>query len=804
MRLLGLLVAQLRFVHIPDYLPRLAAVSINVGSGPASACRYTGRGTRFNAKDVSAKSRDADAPCQTICAVGPASGGKSCAICHPETMPDTDMRHLPDEDTGSLDAGEQEKGAPEVVDGQRRAPETWRARQAASAGHPGPSPGAKPDVAAPASGRESPLSGRRTSTPHAVHANPVRRALPTSQRRVAPSAEAMWPAKHDDHDHDIEEDYGWPSPPAEPARVGSLPWLDWKFSLILPIALTLVLATILWQITNQRELVRFSVQDSSTGNAIAGAQVQIGTSIYETNEAGGVTIERPGESSHIRVSADGYVAATNELGEDASEHQVVSLRPSSLIGQLVDSESGAPIEGASVSVFTREGSLRSTTRTDKSGAYRLEDVPEDAVLQVDAGAYGTHTQEVGDRLSLDIALVRTTAEGVVMDENGEPVQGAVVSAGDAMAVTSADGTFRIDGVRDGSELTITASGYERSTASVSDGRIADVALTPQVIKAVYANNSLLGTPGGLESLVEIANATEINAIVIDVKQDTVYFDSQVQFFQDAGTVRPIYDLETVLTMLDEHDIYAIARLVVFQDPLVAKARPDLAVHDVNGGLWVNVDGVAWVSAFNEELWDANIELAVEVINRGFDEVQYDYVRFPSDGDLSTADFGREYTADARQAAITEFMKRSHKAVNAAGGFLAADLFGFITLVDDEQNIGQRFSLLEPHLDYVCMMIYPSHFETGNIASAPGHPNDHPYETILESLQRAEALVPGSSAKFRPWLQDFSYGYNGLRDYTPDDVRAQIDAAEDFGTSGWMLWGDPFDVTVEALEPDPGA
>jgi len=123
----------------------------------------------------------------------------------------------------------------------------------------------------------------------------------------------------------------------------------------------------------------------------------------------------------------------------------------------------------------------------------------------------------------------------------------------------------------------------------------------------------------------------------------------------------------------------------------------------------------------------------------------------------------------------------------------------VTLVDDEQYIGQRFSQLEPYLDYICMMIYPSHFSEGNIASAPGHPNDYPYETIFESLERAEYNVPGSAAKFRPWLQDFDYW--GMRDYTPEDVRLQIDAAEDFGASGWMLWGNPFDVTIEALKPE---
>ncbi|MDQ3673809.1 MAG: putative glycoside hydrolase, partial [Gemmatimonadota bacterium] len=282
----------------------------------------------------------------------------------------------------------------------------------------------------------------------------------------------------------------------------------------------------------------------------------------------------------------------------------------------------------------------------------------------------------------------------------------------------------------------------------------------------------------------------------------VYYDTQVPLFVEADAVRQVYDVSEVLARLEENDIYAIARMVVFQDPLVAESRPDLAVRNEDtGDLWRNEMGVAWVNAFEEELWDANIALATEAVKLGFEEIQYDYVRFPSDGDLGPADFGQEYTAEARETAITEFVKRSSEAIHAVGGKLAVDLFGFVTLENDEQWIGQKFSKLEPYVDFVCMMIYPSHFEEGNIASAPGHPNDYPYETIMESLERAEANVPGSKAKFRPWLQDFSYGFNGLRDYEAEDVRAQIDAAEEFGASGWLLWGDPFNVTVEALQPE---
>ncbi len=583
-----------------------------------------------------------------------------------------------------------------------------------------------------------------------------------------------------------------------------LPWLDWKFSILLPVALLLILGTALWQLVNRPDMIELTVQNSSTGDAIAGAEVIVDGLAYASGDDGIATFERPGESTEVRVSADGFQPMSGEIGSATGDRQTVSLQLSTLAGRLSDETTGEPIAAANIAILDTGGNVVASTQTDDAGAYRLIDVPEGATVQIDAGVYGSLSQEVAGKTELNFPMALTMATGTVLNDAGEPLQGAVVRSGDVTAVSAGDGTYTLEGVSDGAEVGITAPGFEAATALVANGTVEQVQMAPQMVKAVYANVSLLTTDGGLDSLIEIANTTEINAIVIDVKEGSIFYDSQVEFFDQAGTIRPFYDLDAILARLAENDIYAIARVVVFQDPLVAEARPDLAVQDVNGGLWTNVDGVAWVSAFEEELWDANIALSVELIERGFKEVQYDYVRFPSDGDLSTADFGPEYTAENREAAITAFMERSHEAVNAAGGYLAADLFGFVTIVDEEQYIGQRFSALEPHLDFVCMMIYPSHFEEGNIASAPGHPNDYPYETIFESLERAEANAPGSSAKFRPWLQDFSYGFNGLRDYAPEDVRAQIDAAEEFGASGWMLWGDPFNVTVEALAEEPGA
>lgn len=549
-------------------------------------------------------------------------------------------------------------------------------------------------------------------------------------------------------------------------------------------------------------VLTISVRSSVTDGSIGGAVVQVGDNYYRADEEGMIRVGKPAPGTDVIVSMDGYRSMAGVVEDDSALDQVVSLQPAVVEGALTDSASGEPIGGASVDVIGGSGVVIASATTAEDGSYLLNNVPADGRIRIDAGDYGVVEEAVPAGMTADFALTLQVATGRVLDESGSPIQGAIVQSGNTTAVSTGDGTFEITGIGAGAPVKVMAAGFEDLEMSIPDTmQLADIQMTSQMIKGVYANYGALGSPDQLDNLIEIANTTEINAIVIDIKQDTIYYDSNVQFFRDAGTVNPIFDINEVIGKLKENNIYAIARLVVFQDPLVAEARPDLAVMDsATGGLWRNEMGVAWVSAFNEELWDANIALALEALEYGFDEIQYDYVRFPSDGDLRTAEFGRDYTAEAREAAITTFMQRSYEAIHAADGKLAADLFGFVTLVDDEQYIGQRFSALEPYLDYVCMMIYPSHFQEGNIASAPGHPNDYPYETILESLERAESLVPGSGAKFRPWLQDFNYG--GLRDYTAEDVRAQIDAAEEFGASGWMLWGDPFSVTVEALREEP--
>jgi hypothetical protein len=304
-----------------------------------------------------------------------------------------------------------------------------------------------------------------------------------------------------------------------------------------------------------------------------------------------------------------------------------------------------------------------------------------------------------------------------------------------------------------------------------------------VARAVYLNPTV-DDGYDLDRLLGLIDRTELNALVIDVKEEGVYVDTAVDLFLESGTVVPYYDVAAVLDALHAHDVYAIARQVVFKDTPLAEARPDLAVADTaTGGPWRDMNGVAWVNPFNKDVWAANIDLALELVGRGFDEIQFDYVRFPTDGDIEAMDFGREVTEPVRVETIVGFLGEARANLAASGARVGADVFGFTLLLDDI-GIGQNVGRISQVVDYVCPMVYPSHFPNGSIAVA-GHPNDFPYETIAISLAAGEEKVAGLTGMIRPWLQDFTLP--GMSDYGPAQVRAQIDAAEANGAAGWMVW-----------------
>jgi hypothetical protein len=437
--------------------------------------------------------------------------------------------------------------------------------------------------------------------------------------------------------------------------------------------------------------------------------------------------------------------------------------------------------------------------TGSDGSFVLEDVPEDAELRFSYADYAEVIEPVEDGAEFDVSMRPSVVSGTIVNEAGEPIRGATIAIEDVWTESGEDGTFRLEGLPEAGELIFKKPGYHALVRELDDQVSLDVTMDEKHIRSIYLTPDTVADQARFNELLDLVERTELNSMVIDIKDSSgyIFYDTDVELAREIDAVRPMYDVEAVLEELRERDIYAIARQVVFEDPLLAEARNDLAIMDTEGGLWRTSHGLAWLSAYEEEVWDYSIDLMMEAVELGFDEVQLDYIRFPSDGPLNRADYGvDEHNSETRVAAIVEYLQRSHEAIMPTRAYLGGDIFGMALWELGEAGIGQNLEAITPHLDYIKPMIYPSHFFPGSMGFEI--PNDHPYEVIYMSLVNARERIPDDVDKLRPWLQDFSYGQG--REYGPDEVREQIDASNDFGATGWMLWSASNTYQEDALEP----
>ena len=327
---------------------------------------------------------------------------------------------------------------------------------------------------------------------------------------------------------------------------------------------------------------------------------------------------------------------------------------------------------------------------------------------------------------------------------------------------------------------------------------------PDRVRGLYLNAWAAGSSRKLARLIDVANRTEINTFVIDVKEGgEVSYRSSVPLVASIGSDRAhIPNIRTVLAKMRENGIYPIARIVVFKDKVAAAARPDWAVVKADGSIWQDHYGDTWVDSYNREVWDYNIAIAREAVELGFSEVQWDYVRFP--------DVPRSYMRTAvwpaaaqrtKADGIREFLQYSRAQLADLGVPVTADVFGLTVSAHDDMGIGQLWEKMVDATDVLLPMVYPSHFAKGSYGIA--NPNASPYETIRTSMGHAlrrTSGVPGAAA-IRPWLQDFTLGPPR---YGPYHVRAQIDAAYEAGVHEWVLWNPGSNYTVDALALEGGA
>ena len=564
-------------------------------------------------------------------------------------------------------------------------------------------------------------------------------------------------------------------------QTGPLRWLTWHYSAIFPVALLALVATLFFApiIEQEPESIAFRVLEDGTGAPLAGVEISVNEQVMTSDAEGIVHVAKTDEAVPYRIVGDGFPNATGTLDPKRGARQQVS------IPRLANASAARGV-GASA--------LDSTNGLQNAGGQAQ--ASEAVSPSLEAAAISTpKAGKVRQPGTSDI-------EGTILSEAGDPLRGARITDGKTLAITGKDGIFTLDRAKlaDNASLTISAPGYADQTVAAADaGAPLEITLEPRPINALYLNPNISTTEADVDRLIKIIDTTDANAIVIDIKEELIFYDSKVEFFVDAGTVNPIIDLPALLKKFQDHDIYTIARLVVFKDSLVAENKPELAVlNNQTGDLWRDMNGVSWVNPMEPELWEANSDLAVEAAEYGFDEIQYDYVRFPTDGDLSTTDYGKENTQKNRENAIHGLLKLTRGKLLPTGAKLSADVFGYTLLVDDDLGIGQNFIKLSEYLDYLSPMVYPSHFPNGSI-DVDGHPNDFPYETIEVSMRKGREKLGGTAAQIRPWLQDFSFF--DLMPYGDDEVRAQIDAAEDVGTSGWMLWDPNNEYHPGALDPE---
>ena len=322
------------------------------------------------------------------------------------------------------------------------------------------------------------------------------------------------------------------------------------------------------------------------------------------------------------------------------------------------------------------------------------------------------------------------------------------------------------------------------------------------VRGIYISGPMAGSTELFQNILDSAAGTEINTVVIDFKDDqgriTCPVDSPVA--SEIGACRPyVQDMKGLVASLKERGLYVIARVVAFRDPWLAEKKPEWSLHLADGSLYRDRQGMAWVDPYRKEVWDYLVEVGTEAKEAGFDEVQFDYIRFSTEGTMRDVVFDEAVTGGrSKTDVITEFVKYAYENLASQGLFVSADVFGTIIGSDiDAQAVGQVYTEMAKHLDYICPMIYPSHYGPGNFGLE--HPDTMPYEAVLEALKKSQMVMDqaaeadghvSSQAIVRPWLQDFTASYLGEGNYIPygyNEVQRQIQAVKDAGYDEWMLW-----------------
>jgi hypothetical protein len=477
------------------------------------------------------------------------------------------------------------------------------------------------------------------------------------------------------------------------------------------------------QMLLQPRVLTVTVRDGYTGRPLMGALVK-SSPPQLANDQGQVTLAPAIPGMAITIEYPGYISQTIQYDVQTSELEA-SLLPHTIRGVVVDDETGKPVPNAA---FRQDG--QTLLHADLDGGFCMEGITERPIFTVRAPGYRPAQVIVGDHAS-PIAL--------------HPCPVDAASGG---------------------------------------GLCSEIRIAPFQARGVYIPFGLLNSRDRTLAVLDMISNTELNAVVVDVKGDRGWlaYVSDLALAKELGvSVNGLMDINEFLDICRQRDIYTIARLVVFKDNPLAHGKTDLAVKQADGSVWLDREELGWANPYRQEVWDYNIGIATEVAQLGFDEIQLDYLRFPSDGDLTQIVYEEEDSLEAKTTAIRTFLSQMREALEPYDVFLSADVFGLTLVVtpQSDMGIGQRVIDIAPLVDYLCPMVYPSTFISGNMGIA--NPALNPYNVVSQSLRQGMGLT---STRIRPWLQ--AYSFDGVK-YGLVRQDAQRRAAEMVGADGWTFW-----------------
>jgi hypothetical protein len=313
---------------------------------------------------------------------------------------------------------------------------------------------------------------------------------------------------------------------------------------------------------------------------------------------------------------------------------------------------------------------------------------------------------------------------------------------------------------------------------------------PAEIRGVHVTMALASLPGKIREYLSLTGAG-LTALELDVKDENgevAFTRPGVPLARSVGAAHTYYKPRQAAKAAHARGVYLIGRIVVFEDPILSQSRPDMAIRRGDGTVWTNAVGLGWTNPYDERVWDYNLDVAEAAVTAGFDEIMFDYVRFPTDGDVSSAVFPGK--RGSRATTIARFFQYARSRLEPRGARVSAAVFGLSATRG--MGIGQKPRRLAPYLDSIYPMVYPSHYGSGEY-DLPD-PNAVPGITVARSLKDFRRVLRGRETLLVPWLQDFDLG----RDYTLADVRAQIQAARDIRSKGFLLWNPSGVYTASAL------